>query len=97
MQSDLSNISIEMPLGGQGCFLFHTAVNDIHVVLKIIPISHVSRLQVFSSDLPRYYLPHISACELFSPAQATFSTVDIKLIAIPSCMMLQALWVTALH
>lgn len=61
MQFDLSNISIEMPLGGQGCFLFHTAVNDIHVVLKITPISHVSRLQVFSSDLPRYYLPHISA------------------------------------
>lgn len=79
MQSNLSSISTEKLLGGQGCFLFHTAVNSVHVVLKITAISYISKLQVFSSDLPRYYLPHISAYELFSSAQAIFLAADIKL------------------
>ena len=57
MQSNLSSISTEKLLGGQGCFLFHTAMNSIHVVLKISAILHNSKLQVFSSDLPRYYFP----------------------------------------
>lgn len=90
MLSDLRSISTEKPLGGQGRFLFHTAVNSTHVVLEITAVSYISRLQVFS-DLPRHYLPHISACGLFSPAQATFLAVNIKQIASPSHMMLQAL------
>lgn len=47
MKSDLRNISLEKPLGSQGCFLFHNTVTNIHVVLEITPVCHISRLQGF--------------------------------------------------
>lgn len=68
IKPDLRGISIEKALEGQGYFLFHNVVNNIHIVLEITPILHIPTLQIFSSDLPRYYLPHVPAYELFSPA-----------------------------
>lgn len=85
MKSDLRNISIEKLLGRQGCFFFHNTVNNIHVVLEITPIYHISKLKVFSSDFPRN-LPSPHVCyELISSAQATVLVVTI---AIPSHIIL---------
>lgn len=57
MSSHLKSISMEILIGGQRCFLFHSVVNNIHGILEIILKPLICRLQLFSSDWPDITFP----------------------------------------